>query len=361
MRRSPTRRAAFLIVALAVVLSACEPDAAPELHDLTVTGALDQRVTWLYGAPRTFTLDGVERELTASPEDPSANPWAVPDALWIDGQAVVTEAVTGGAAPVEVSRIPLTTDLQVRTRRETRALLYYDGSAWLELGTFDPAGLNVRVTPRPRLGGLRGLGELTPAEANALRGVLEDVGGPLIVAVLTGDDVPRRAVDGTAEQRSTAVHVSTGLDTDPTAFRPTPQDVPFEVVAQGSQAAGVDGPEYRLLATRDDLVEAWNQAHGSSLTVPPLPSVDFARETLVAVFLGTKPTGGYGLDVESVTLEGGDLYVDVVETQPAADAITTQALTNPWLVLRVPHGEVDAVWFRDAEDDRLLAVARRDD
>lgn len=361
MRLSPTRRAAFLIVAIAVVLSACEPDAAPELHDLTVTGALDVRVTWLYGSPRTFTLEGVERELTLPPEDPTVDPWAVPDALWIDGEPALTEDVEGRPAPVEVSRIPLTTDLQVRTLRETRALLYYDGSAWLELGTFDPAGLNVRVTPRPRLGGLRGLGELTPPEANALRGVLEDLGGPLIVAVLSGEDVPRRAVDGTAEQRSTAVHVSTGLETDASAFRPTPRDVPFEVVAQGSQAAGVEGPDYRMLTTRDELVRAWNQAHGTSLNVPPLPSVDLGRETLVAVFLGTKPTGGYGLDVESVTVEGGDLYVDVVEMTPPADAITTQALTNPWLILRVPRGGVDAVWFRDADDGRLLDVARREE
>ncbi len=361
MRPSPARRTAFLIVAVAVVLSACEPDAAPELHDLTVTGAIDQRVTWLYGAPRAFTLEGVERELTTPSEDLTVDPWAVPDALWIDGAPALTQDVEGGPAPVEVSRIPLTTDLQVRTRRETRALLYYDGSAWLELGTFDPAGLNVRVTPRPRLGGLRGLGELTAPEAAALRGVLEDLGGPLIVAVLTGDDVPRRAVDGTAEQRSTAVHVVAGVETDTSAFRPTPRDVPFEVVASGSQAAGVEGAEYRMLTTREALTRAWNQAYGTSLTVPPLPSVDLERETLVAIFLGTQPTGGYGLEVETVTVEGGDLYVDVVETSPAADAIATQALTNPWVLLRVPRGDVDAVWFRDAEDGRLLAVARRDD
>lgn len=361
MRLSHPRRATIVIAALAVVLSACRPDTAPALHDLVVTGELEARVTWLYGAPRTFTLDDVERDLTTSPEELSADPWAVADALWIDGAPALIAEVASPPPPAEVRRIPLTTDLQVRTLRETRALLYYDGSAWLDLGTFDPAGLNVRVTPRPRLGGLRGLGELTPEEANGLRAVLEELGGPLVVAVLADDEVPRRAVDGTAEQRATAVHVSAGLETDETAFRPTPRDVPYEVVARGAQAAGVDGPTYRLLRTRAELSEAWNQAYGTSLTVPPLPSADLARETIVAVFLGEKPTGGHGLDVTSVTSEGGDLYVDVVETTPAADAIVSQALTHPWLVLRVPRGDVDAVWFRDAQDGRLLAVARRDE
>jgi hypothetical protein len=100
--------------------------------------------------------------------------------LWIDGAGPGRGRRPGrSTAPVEVRRIPLTTDLQMRTERETRAVLYYDGSAWLTLGEFDPAGLDVRVTPRPRFGALRGLGELTNAEADALARVLEDLGEPL--------------------------------------------------------------------------------------------------------------------------------------------------------------------------------------
>lgn len=360
--RRPATRAAAALAAVAVLLGACATDPAPDLHDLTVTGALDLRVTWLYGTPRAFVLDGAERALEAPGDAATLDPWAVPDALWVDGAPTVrAEVAAGAAAPPDVRRIPLTTDLQLRTERPTRALLYFDGSAWLELGTFDPGGLDVRVTPRPRVGALRGLGELTPAEADALRRNLEDLGQPLVVAFLDAAEVPRRAVDGVAEQRATAVHVTAGVPTDAAAFRPTPRDVPFEVVAQGSQAVGVDGPSYRLLRTRDELVQAWNQGYGAALGVPPVPSADLARETLVAIFLGPKPTGGYGLEVRAASLEGGDLYVDVRELAPAPGAMVTQALTSPWLLLRIPRGEVGAVWFRDATDQRLLAVARRSD
>ncbi len=360
-RRSPVIRAAVPVALVAALLAACATDPAPDLHDLTALGALDERVTWIYGSPRTFVLDGVERVLEVPGDAPTLDPWAVPDALWIDGAASLRADATPVDAPAEVRRIPLTTDLQLRTLRATRALLYFDGASWLELGVFDPAGLDVRVTPRPRLGGLRGLGELTAAEADALRSVLEDLNEPLVVAFLDGDDVPRRAVDGTGEQRATAVHVSVGLATDEAAFRPSPRDVPFEVVARGAQAVGVDRATYRLLRTREELAQAWNQAYGTSLNVPALPSADLARETMVAVFLGPKPTGGYGLDVAAASIEGGDLYVDVRATSPAPGAITTQALTSPWLVLRIPRGDVSAVWFRDAVDGRLLAVARRSD
>ena len=360
-RRTPALRAVLPVALTSALLAAGATDPAPDLHDLTVTGAFDERVTWLYGTPRTFTLDGVERVLEVAEETQTLDRWAVPEALWVDGAPTLRADAAPIEAPARVRRIPLTTDLQLRTVRATRALLYYDGSSWLELGVFDPAGLDVRVTPRPRIGGLRGLGELTASEADALRRVLESLNEPLVVAVLDGADVPRRPVDGTAEQRATAVHVTVGLETDETAFRPSPRDVPFEVVARGAQAVGVDAAAYRLVRNREELNRAWNQAYGASLSVPPLPSVDHERETFVAIFLGTKPTGGYGLDVEAAAIEGGDLYVDVRATTPAPGSITTQALTSPWLMLRIPRGGVSAVWFRDAGDGRLLAVARRSD
>ena len=362
MRRPSLRRAAVVLAALGLVLSACEPDAAPQLHELTLSGAIERRVTWLYGEPRAFTIEGTERALTAAPPEPTTHPWFVATALWIDGEPAWVE---GEAAPVddpvEVRRIPLTTDLQMRTLRETRAVLYYDGSAWLTLGEFDPAGLDVRVTPRPRFSALRGMGELTNAEADALARTLEGLGQPLIASVLTGSDVPRRAVDGLAEARATAVHVVAGVPTDVGAFRPAPRDVPFEVVARGQQALGVTAAAYRLLRTPAELSTAWNQAYGAALQVPPVPGADLDRETLLALFLGPKPSGGYGLEVRGVTVEGGDLFVDVVETAPEPGAIVTQALTHPWLLLRVPRGGIAAVWFRDPSDGRLIAVARRSD
>lgn len=349
------------LLTLAMLLSACESDPAPELHELYVSGVLDQQVGWFYGEPRVFELDGASLTLTEAPEGLSARPWTVTQALWVDGEpAIVAPWSSGAAAPVEVHRIPLTTDLRVRTLRDTSAIVYYDGSAWLTLGDFDPAGLDHRVSPRPRLNRLRGLGELTAAEADLLASRLEQVGEPLVVSFLTGSDVPRRSSDGLAELRSTAVHVRQGLATDPTAFEPPPRDVVYEVVATGQQAIGVRNASYQLLRNREEFSRAWAQAHASLLTPPAPPVVDPTRETLVAVFMGERPSGGYSVSVRSVAIEQGDLVVELNFGAPAPGAMTTMALTSPWLILRVPRSDVPAVWFRDADSGRLMAVARRE-
>jgi len=62
----------------------------------------------------------------------------------------------------------------------------------------------------------------------------------------------------------------------------------------------------------------------------------------LAVVLGMRPTGGYGLSLTQWSLEGETLILTVSEQVPGEDEAVTQALTYPALVL-----EVDAL-FEDA-------------
>jgi hypothetical protein len=101
----------------------------------------------------------------------------------------------------------------------------------------------------------------------------------------------------------------------------------------------------------------WNRAHGAQLQVPPVPEVDFRRETIVALFMGSRPTGGYGIEVEQVTLTQGGMFLDVRLIEPAPGAITTQALTSPWVMVRVLRGGIGAAWIRQAGTERLLGAA----
>ena len=62
----------------------------------------------------------------------------------------------------------------------------------------------------------------------------------------------------------------------------------------------------------------------------PLPAVDFTKEMVVAVFMGTRPTAGYGVEIVGTVERNGALVVQYVETQPAARAVTAQVITMPY-------------------------------
>ena len=59
----------------------------------------------------------------------------------------------------------------------------------------------------------------------------------------------------------------------------------------------------------------------------------------VYIALGERRTGGYHINIDSVDRSGERILVSWSEIKPADNEIVTQALTYPWIVLRV-HSEL---------------------
>ena len=92
-------------------------------------------------------------------------------------------------------------------------------------------------------------------------------------------------------------------------------------------------------------VEEWSKLwmlHGGDRT---RPNVDFSREIVVAVFMGTRPTAGFGVEIFRVRQEGVALVVSYRETRPSPDSVTAQILTSPFHIVAVPRGTTTDVKF----------------
>lgn len=77
----------------------------------------------------------------------------------------------------------------------------------------------------------------------------------------------------------------------------------------------------------------------------PLPPVDFAKESVVAVFMGSRPTAGYSVAILSTTEGGGALIVRYRETRPSPGAIAAQVLTFPYHIVAIPKSTAPNVKF----------------
>ena len=75
------------------------------------------------------------------------------------------------------------------------------------------------------------------------------------------------------------------------------------------------------------------------------PNVDFSRDVVVAVFMGTRPTAGFSVEIVGVRQEGPALIVSYKETRPAPDALAAQVLTSPFHIVAVPRGSTTDVRF----------------
>lgn len=81
----------------------------------------------------------------------------------------------------------------------------------------------------------------------------------------------------------------------------------------------------------------------------PLPPVDFTKESVVAVFMGSRPTAGYSVAILSTTEGGGALVVRYRETRPAPGVITAQVLTFPYHIVAIPKSTAPNVKFEKVE------------
>lgn len=346
----------LLALAPLLLLAACTPEGQPRLHEIVLYGSENIRLSYLYGSPTTLMLGDDEVTLARgrSVED---DPLALSEALAVDNRPYLRERVRPlSEPPNEVRTIARSSDLRVAVREDSGPILYFDGRRWFTLLGDARSGMDTSVVPRPLIGGLRGIGSLTRAEADALGRYLE-ADGPVVVTVLDEVPAPARVADGVSEYLRTGLHLQREFSASAAAPQTRGQDLVWEIMAKGNQASGFEEQAFHLVSDSAALRRLWNRAHGSQLQVPPVPEVEFGRETIVALFMGSKPTGGYALEVEGVALRQGELFIDVTVVEPAEGAITTQAITSPWTMIRILRGGIDTAWVRQAGSDRLLGAA----
>jgi hypothetical protein len=109
---------------------------------------------------------------------------------------------------------------------------------------------------------------------------------------------------------------------------------PLRTVGKGPMSA-IDSP--RQVAVRS--AEEWGALWKENGAGAPLPAVDFSREMVVGVFLGSRPTSGYGVEIVRAIGNSGALVVEYVETRPSRDVIVAQILTAPYHLVSIPTHE----------------------
>lgn len=137
---------------------------------------------------------------------------------------------------------------------------------------------------------------------------------------------------------------------------PEATQVPTQQVDTLIRESSSGEPDRRRIVLRTEQAwsDFWSRVYAPR-TPPEPPSPDFDRRSVVAVAMGTRPTGGYTIDIESLSRRGGDVYVVVRETSPGESCITTQAITAPVLAVALPAIEGEAVFV---ERDSVLECSR---
>lgn len=116
------------------------------------------------------------------------------------------------------------------------------------------------------------------------------------------------------------------------------QGTPAPRLLDKGDQSNLDEPRHVALRTAQEWNTLWRQ-HAADRSQP---SVDFGREMVVGVFLGTRNTAGYAVEIVGATVEQGVLVVRHREVRPLKGGIVAQVITSPYHIVAVPRhaGEV---------------------
>ena len=181
-----------------------------------------------------------------------------------------------------------------------------------------------------------------------------------------------RVAEGEETTTSEPVSLAPAPAAQPQAAEPTSEASPPVARAQDSSSAAAQGyapygvardldmrrigqwtrtgiGEARRLVIKD--ANTWAQ-FWSELGVGDRPDVDFTRNVVVAAAAGQRPTGGYEIAVARITHSDADLTVEVVETTPGPNCMTTASLTQPVDVVVVPVSQARGWSFMERKEIR---------
>ena len=78
----------------------------------------------------------------------------------------------------------------------------------------------------------------------------------------------------------------------------------------------------------------WTDIHNISSETPQLPPVDFDQETVIAVFIGGFPTGGYSVEIKRIESTVLGFTIHIEETHPGEGCGLTMAFTQPYHIVK---------------------------
>jgi hypothetical protein len=104
----------------------------------------------------------------------------------------------------------------------------------------------------------------------------------------------------------------------------------FTSLAKGD-ASGIETMRQVTIRTAAEWQKLWKEHSPEA----KMPAVDFNSKMVVGVFLGSKPSAGYGVEILNVRTEGNDLIVEYGQTQPPRGMLSAQILTEPFHLVAV--------------------------
>ncbi len=155
-------------------------------------------------------------------------------------------------------------------------------------------------------------------------------------------------ISGCTQAPQTADHLERS-ERSPRGLTPqTENEIPFKTIAKGEYSGYIEKANL-VINDEKTFSEIWNGVNKITTPLPAEPKIDFSNETVIAVFLGEKNTGGHSIEIKKIVVEFSECpektlckgvvtyIVHYKEIAPKQGSLVTQALTQPYHIVKTQN------------------------
>jgi len=128
-----------------------------------------------------------------------------------------------------------------------------------------------------------------------------------------------------------------------------------------SQCAS-DKAKIEPISDETALADWWRSLAEQQVPAKPMPqslgAIDFERSVVFVVFMGRRPTTGFGIELQSdrAPVQRASLTIPAIWQEPPPDAMVAMVVTSPCVVFAVPNDQYETVSVRDRQGNALLEI-----
>jgi lysyl-tRNA synthetase class I len=125
---------------------------------------------------------------------------------------------------------------------------------------------------------------------------------------------------------------------------PLPQEIiPFETLAQDFYGGMADS-NHLVIKDTESLVNIYELINKGRIPALDIPTINFNKETVIALFLGEKNSGGYSIAVEKIMSINGKVTVTYKITTPKPGNMVSSVMTQPFCIVKMPKSSNEIVF-----------------
>ena len=121
------------------------------------------------------------------------------------------------------------------------------------------------------------------------------------------------------------------------------ETIPFQILVQDTYG-GYASSKFMVIENNNSLIEVFNLLNKSRSPDLEIPVINFEKESVIALFLGEKNSGGYAITIEQVLDKSNKVYVVYKVVSPGVGDMVTSVMTQPFSIIKIPKTNKEIVF-----------------